>query len=141
MLFRSRYRKKEELPEVLKNAYRRVKMLAKQEQAEFDKWVRYILLSVCGDKEAVLDEILVQSGNGEEDMAFKYNIIKMFEDEHAEGKAEGKAEDILDLLEEHEAVSEDIRKQILEQNDLEILKRWLKLAARVNNIQEFMQQM
>lgn len=92
-------------------------------------------------KEAVLDEILVQSGNGEEDMAFKYNIIKMFEDEHAEGKAEGKAEDILDLLEEHEAVSEDIRKQILEQNDLEILKRWLKLAARVNNIQEFMQQM
>ena len=42
-------------------------MLAKQEQAEFDKWVRYILLSVCGDKEAVLDEILMQSGNGEED--------------------------------------------------------------------------
>ncbi|MGN0366406.1 MAG: hypothetical protein ACI4E5_10800 [Suilimivivens sp.] len=125
------------MPEVLKNAYRRVKMLAKQEQAEFDKWVRYILLSVCGDKEAVLDEILVQSGNGEEDMAFKYNIIKMFEDE----RAEGKAEDILDLLEEHEAVPEDLRKQILEQKDLVILRKWMKLASGVNNIQEFIQRM
>ena len=129
------------MPEVLKNAYRRVKMLAKQEQAEFDKWVRYILLSVCGDKEAVLDEILMQSGNGEEDMAFKYNIIKMFDDEHAEGKAEGKAESILDLLEEHEAVPEDLRKQILEQKDLVILRKWLKLASGVNNIQEFIQRM
>ena len=48
------------MPEVLKNAYRRVKMLAKQEQAEFDKWVRYILLSVCGDKEAVPEDLRKQ---------------------------------------------------------------------------------
>ena len=63
------------------------------------------------------------------------------EEGRTEGKAEGKAESILDLLEEHEAVPEDLRKQILEQKDLVILRKWLKLASGVNNIQEFIQRM
>lgn len=36
-----------------------------------------------------MEEILNWAGNGVDDMAFKYNIIKAFEDERAEGKAEG----------------------------------------------------
>ena len=38
-----------------------------------------------------MEEILNWAGKGEDDMAFKYNIIKAFEDERAEGKAEGEA--------------------------------------------------
>lgn len=41
-----------------------------------------------------MEEILSWAGDGEDDMAFKYNIIRAFEDERAEGKAEGKAEGI-----------------------------------------------
>jgi len=39
-----------------------------------------------------VEEILSWAGDGEDDMAFKYNIIRAFEDERAEGKEEGKAE-------------------------------------------------
>lgn len=41
-------------------------------------------------EEAVVEEILSWAGDGEDDMAFKYNIIRAFEDERAEGKEEGK---------------------------------------------------
>ena len=51
--------------------------------------VKYILLSVCGNKEAVVEEILSWAGTGEDDMAFKYNIIRAFEDEREEGREEG----------------------------------------------------
>ena len=43
-------------------------------------------------EEAVVEEILSWAGDGEDDMAFKYNIIRAFEDERAEGKEEGKEE-------------------------------------------------
>ena len=43
-------------------------------------------------EEAVVEEILSWAGDGEDDMAFKYNIIRAFEDERAEGKDEGKEE-------------------------------------------------
>ena len=39
-----------------------------------------------------MEEILSWTGKGKDDMAFKYNIIKAFEDERAEGEAIGRAE-------------------------------------------------
>lgn len=72
---------------------------------------------------------------------FKYNIIRAFEDERAEGKAEGKveskAEDILDLLEDIGQVPTGLRDKICGQKDMETLRSWLKLAARVHTIEEF----
>ena len=115
---------------------------------EFRNWVRYILLSVCDMKEAVAEEILSWAGNGEDEMAFKYNIVKVFEEEReeakaegrAEGKAEGKAEYILDLLEDISTVPDELRERIFAQKDLDILRKWHKLAARVETIDEFEKQ-
>ena len=53
------------------------------------------------------------------------------------GKAEGKAEDIIDLLSELGDVPDDLKENIFAQSDLEILKHWLKLAARAESIGEF----
>lgn len=58
-----------------------------------------------------------------------------------EGKLEGKAEDIVELLMECGNVSDELKKQIMEQKDLEILKKWIKLAARVKSVEEFSSQM
>jgi len=55
----------------------------------------------------------------------------------AEGRAEGKAEAILELLEDLGEVSEELRRKVMEQKDLDILKKWLKLAARVESVKEF----
>lgn len=53
------------------------------------------------------------------------------------GKAIGHAEATLDLLEEVGVVSEELREKILNQKELEILKVWHRLAARVKSVEEF----
>lgn len=58
----------------------------------------------------------------------------------SEGKAEGKAEDILELLSELGPVPEELRQIIMGQKDLEVLKVWLKLAARAGSLEEFRKQ-
>jgi len=54
-----------------------------------------------------------------------------------EGRAEGKAEDILELLEDLGEVPEELHKKIMEQKNLDVLKKWLKLVARAKSIEEF----
>lgn len=125
IMYCDKFRKKLELAGAIRTAYGRIGELGLQEREEFRNWVKYILLSVCGNKEAVVEEILSWAGDGEDDVAFKYNIIGMVEDEREEGKAEGReegktlklislirkkvrkgnsAEEIADMLEEELAV-------------------------------------
>ena len=54
-----------------------------------------------------------------------------------EGKAEGKAEDVLELLEELGEVPDSVRKLIAEQTDVDVLRRWLKTAAKAQSVEEF----
>lgn len=149
IMYCDKSRRKLELAEAIKTAYDRIQLLGNQEKEEFNNWVKAILLSVCGDKETVMDAILSRTGNGVDDMAFKYNIIKAFEDERAEGKAEGiaegktagktegKTESILELLEDFGEIPNEIKEAIMEQKDLSVLKEWHKKAARVNSMEEF----
>lgn len=57
--------------------------------------------------------------------------------ERQEGKAEGKAEDIPDLLKEMGDVSDILRDYIMSQKDLTILKEWLKVAANSKDVESF----
>lgn len=52
-------------------------------------------------------------------------------------KAEGMAEGILKLLEDMGPVTEEVRKKILAESDLEILAKWLKKAAKAESIEQF----
>ena len=54
-----------------------------------------------------------------------------------EGKIEGKIEDIIELLEELGEPSEMLRKQIMAQTDIQVLSRWIKIAAKSESIAEF----
>lgn len=62
------------------------------------------------------------------------------EEAYGEGEIMGRREDILDLLEEISPVPEYLRKEIMEQEDAEILKKWLKAAARAGSIEMFSMQ-
>mgnify|MGYP000224656369 FL=1 len=55
------------------------------------------------------------------------------------GEALGKAESIVTLLKDLGDVSEKLQRNIMEQNDTEILNRWLIYAARAETIREFEQ--
>lgn len=137
IMYCDRYRKKLELAGAIRTAYGRIRKLGLQEREEFRNWVKYILLSVCDMKEAVAEEILSWAGNGEDEMAFKYNIVRVFEEERAEVRAEAKVEDILDLLEDINTVPDELRERIMAQKDLDILRKWHRLAARAETVEEF----
>lgn len=80
----------------------------------------------------------VQKIKSSEEMGVKY--MQSWEEkiiEREQGKAEGKAEAILELLGELGDVSEELKTLICAQQDLEVLGHWLKLAARAENVQEF----
>ena len=74
---------------------------------------------------------------------YDYNLdIEVQRDEawsagRSEGKVEGKAEDILILLQELGEVSSELAARIREEKGTEALTKWLKIAARAETIQEF----
>ena len=53
------------------------------------------------------------------------------------GTANAKAEDIIELLKDVGDVSEGLSRIIYNQKDIEVLKKWLKLAVRTGSIEEF----
>ena len=67
----------------------------------------------------------------------------------AEGKAEGRtegrisgiAESIIKLLEDQGKISEELQTRIMAEKDLQVLSKWLKLAARVDSIDVFRERM
>ena len=63
------------------------------------------------------------------------------EEGRAEGKALGKAESILLLLQDSGMIPDELRSKILEEQDMDILSKYLKLAARAESVAEFMQEM
>ena len=56
-----------------------------------------------------------------------------------EGKTEGKAESVLDLLVDLGEVPEKLQAEIMGQKNPEILKQWIKYAARAETVEEFEQ--
>ena len=54
-----------------------------------------------------------------------------------EGVIQGKAEGILELLEDYGVLSEELRELIMTQTNLDVLRRWNKIAARAKSIEDF----
>ena len=48
---------------------------------------------------------------------------------------------ILDLLEELGKIPEELRNKIMGEKDLETLKKWHKLAAKAESMEEFLEKM
>ncbi len=61
------------------------------------------------------------------------------EEGYEEGLKRGKAEDILELLEELGRISEDLRQRVLFEKSLEILKTWHKIAVKAESLEAFLQ--
>ncbi|MDO5390294.1 MAG: hypothetical protein Q4F24_04260 [Eubacteriales bacterium] len=66
---------------------------------------------------------------------------EMLRDERAEGRAEGKVESILELLEELGTIPEEVQARIMNEKNLETLTQWLRLAAKADSFEEFLNNM
>ena len=63
--------------------------------------------------------------------------IYVWKEARAEGKAEGRAEAIIYLLESRGKVPEKLKLRILEEKDLDRLQQWLTFAAASGSVGEF----
>ena len=63
-------------------------------------------------------------------------LEELIQDERREAKAEGKAEAVLDLLEDMGKVPENLRMMIANEQDPEVLKTYLRKAAAAQSIEE-----
>lgn len=73
---------------------------------------------------------------------------ELLKDERAEGREEGRAEgikalldSILALLEDKGDISEELRDVIMNEKDMDVLGNWIKLAAKAESIDQFLEMM
>ena len=66
---------------------------------------------------------------------------EMLRDERAEGKAEAVLEMLLELMNDLGEISDELRNRITSEKDLETLKKWHRLAARSESLDEFLKKM
>ena len=94
-----------------------------------------------------LNEIVTEVKQSEEWEAVKMSILSIglergekigLEKGLNRGKVQGKAQSILELLEENGPVSEKTRNMILSETDMEHLSKWLKAAARSGSEEDFL---
>ena len=66
---------------------------------------------------------------------------EMLRDERAEGKAEAVLEMLLELMNDLGEIPDELRNRITSEKDLKTLKKWLRLAARSESLDEFLEKM
>ena len=73
------------------------------------------------------------------EMEEKFMLLEeLLRDERAECKTEGKSESVLFLLQDLGPVSDELRDKILGERNRDVLLKYLKLAAHVGSVAEFM---
>lgn len=112
--------------------------LSEKEKQVLKHWLKNTVEQEIADKaimilEAKSEEVLSMVANN------AFIITEMKEDAKKEGSILARREDILDNLKEFGNVSEDIIKIVNEQDNIDILKKWVKLSVRVTSIKEFVE--
>lgn len=115
-----------------------------EQLCEAGKLDEYTKVTICEMSKRVINKLAKKYKNIRREVT---NIMggKVLEHEakriYQSGEKSGKAESILELLEEKGNISEDLRNTIYAETSYDILKSWLKAASKAENIEEFMESM
>ena len=109
---------------------------------DLNEWITWFSNVIRKLNEDERGELITQIKEGDEkDMCSSFE--RLLNKEKAEGwkdgRAEGKAEAVIELLEDLGALSDSLKTCIMEQTDLDLLKKWHKAAAKAKSIEEFEQ--
>lgn len=102
----------------------------KEAYSSMDSETRELIEVVANIK---IEKKHIEMENGKE----RCNMLKAFGDMREEGKIEGKVEAILELLEDIGQVPQQIVELIRAEDNLTVLSKWHKSAAKVESIAEF----
>ena len=141
----------EEIPEIDYNdGIRKIFLYTDGEAGGSDELKRLLLYIKQSSYENVTDSRLERLHHGVEEIknnsAIGVKYMRMWEvmelekrESRIEGIAEGKAESIIELLEEIGSIPDFLKQKISEQKDINILNKWVKLSARAETIDEFIE--
>ena len=108
--------------------------IRKMDKDDLNEWITWFSNVIRELNEEERSKLIEQLREGDESA-----MCSSFERLLYKEKAEGKAEAVIELLEDIGMPSEMLKNYIMEQKDLGILKVWLKAAARADSIEEFEQ--
>jgi len=116
------------------------------EQNDLNEWITWFSNVIRELNEGERRTLIQQLREGDE-KAMCSSFGQLLDKEKAEGRAEGKAEGrtkeraeaVIELLEEIGEPSRQLREYIMEQTELEILRRWHRAAAKSESIEDFEQ--
>lgn len=115
---------------------------------EMVKFLKYVGADLSESTQDFEDDFVkslqsaVHSVKKSREMGERFMLLElMLQDERKQGRAEGRAECVLELLEDIAVVPDDLREKILGERNLSTLKRWNKLAAGVDTIEQFIKEM
>ena len=113
---------------------------------DLNEWITWFSNVIRKLNEDERGELITQLKEGDEkDMCSSFERLlnkekaEGWKDGREKGKVEDRAEAVIELLEDLGELSDSLKICIMEQTDLELLKKWLKAAARAKSIEEFEQ--
>ena len=112
--------------------------IRKMDKNDLNEWITWFSNVIRELNEEERSKLIEQLREGDES-AMCSSFERLLYKEKAEGKAEDRAEAVIELLEDIGMPSEMLKNYIMEQKDLGILKVWFKAAARADSIEEFEQ--
>lgn len=121
----------------------------KTDVQKLDEESRFLLATMLKEKRLEEQLLKLTEKEGKEDDGMCKAIDELIEEGRREGRNEGvkrgrreglrrgRVESILTFLEDMGSVSDSLKEKLKMQKDVEVLKRWLKLAANVKSIADF----
>ena len=138
-----RKRTRQEWTDGIAELMHRIRAMDTNDLNEWITWFSNVIRKLNEDERG---ELITQLKEGDEkDMCSSFERLlnkekaEGWKDGRAKGKAEDRAEAVIELLEDLGALSDSLKTCIMEQTDLELLKKWHKAAAKATSIEEFEQ--
>ena len=138
-----RKRTRQEWTDGIAELMHRIRAMDTNDLNEWITWFSNVIRKLNEDERR---ELITQLKEGDEkDMCSSFERLlnkekaEGWKDGRAKGKAEDRAEAVIELLEDLGALSDSLKTCIMEQTDLELLKKWHKAAAKAASIEEFEQ--
>lgn len=112
------------------------------------KFLQYVKADLSESEREFEDEFVkrlqesVRHVKESRDMEERFMLFEeLLRDERKEGRAEAYTSMVLSFLEDKGVVPEDLREKIVDEKDMDLLGKWIKLAARAESMEQFLEEM
>ncbi len=133
ILLADKKRTRKEWTDNIAELLQRIREMETEDLNEWITWFSNVIRKLNEEERSIVIEQIKKGDANAMCSSFERLLMK----ENAQGRKEGKAEAVIELLEELGEPSNALKKHIMEQTDIKVLSGWLKDAARAESIEAF----